>query len=87
MMPKAMIAACIVHALILSLVLVGFPVPIPREGAEFFYSGHFMPDEAIAGKKEAGAMPYERNKPIAVKAADATFFRPWVNLRSLNKPK
>ena len=81
---KSIIAAVCIHALGVSLIWVGFPVSIPRDGVEFLYSGAFMPAEESSGDT---VMEKIHPGPIAVKSLDAGFFPPWLGMRNLDKPK
>ncbi|MBI4309586.1 MAG: hypothetical protein HY591_04570 [Candidatus Omnitrophica bacterium] len=80
---KSIIAALCVHALAACVVWVGFPVPLPRGKVEFLYSGAFMPAEELPDGTSMEKAP----GPGAVKSSEAGFFTPWVNMRSLDKPK
>jgi len=82
-MSRLIIITVFIHVLVLSFVWVGFPVPLPREGVEFYYSGSFMP-EAVSGppamEKKAGGEP-------VLKTMEAGFFAPWIQARDLDKPR
>ena len=84
---KSIIAALCVHALAAGLTWVGFPVPVPKGGVEFLYSGAFMPAEELSG----GAVMEKNSREQALfpagKAFDAGVFPPWVRMRNLDKPK
>ena len=81
---KSIIAALCIHTLGVSLIWVGFPVPISRDGVEFWYSGTFIPAEESSGDT---VMEEIHPGPIAVRSFDAGFFPAWVRMRNLDKPK
>lgn len=82
-MGKSVIAAVFIHVFVLSMVWVGFPVPLPRNGVIFYYSGSFLPEEISVGRPAARKA---RGDIVPVGAADAGSFVPWVRMRDLDKP-
>ena len=67
----------IAHLALISLVWVGFSIPLPRHDVEFYYSGSFVSVEDVPRQKVL----------IPVKAAEGASFAPWAKMRELNKPK
>ena len=86
-MKKSIIIAIFVHVFILSLVWVGFAVPLPKDKVQFSYSGAFL----LAGDESRtteGDLPKRiLNKAVAVKTKDGALFAPWVKMRELDKPR
>ena len=80
--PHLMISL-LVHVLILSLVWVGFAVPLPRAEVQFFYGGPFQLAEAVV----SSGLGQGASRPVTVKSPEAGFFPPWMKMRDLNKPR
>jgi hypothetical protein len=81
---RSFLISVLIHVALLSLVWVGFPVPLQRNHVEFFYSGSFMPAEEAPNHPQS---PSVRQKPISIKSLEGGAFAPWINARDLNKPK
>ena len=73
------------HVILFSVVLIGFPIPAPKLGAEFIYAGQLVADEAADAEALDGSAP--ALQWIEFDHFDAPTFKPWVKLRGLNKPK
>ncbi len=83
---KPLAIAFLVHLILFSITWIGFPVPLPRDGVEFFYGGPFIPTETLSTVPKS-TKGQEHHKAVAVKTNEAAFFNPWVRMRDLNKPK
>lgn len=78
------IVAVLVHVLVLSVVWIGFPVPIPRSNVAFYYSGPVVSGLAASG---AAGAPKSAFQPVTVSTPEGAFFKPWTEMRDLDKPK
>ncbi len=81
---KSLIIAGVIHVLLFSLIWVGFPVLIPRNGVVFYYAGS-------SGMAEELSQEHMLNKPagqqVTITTTDPSSFGPWIKSRSLDKPK
>jgi hypothetical protein len=82
---KIFVVISLVHIVFFSVVLIGFPIPLARPNAEFFYVGGGV-DGGEALPLVAGQDIMSAQK-VSFDHFDATSFKPWVKLRALNKPR
>jgi len=82
---KPVAASVLVHIVVLALVWVGFPVPLPRNGVEFYYTGSFMPEEIPAARRAVKEKVH--HEAVAIKAVEAGSFDPWIQMRNFDKPQ
>jgi hypothetical protein len=82
---RAVILAVFIHALVLSLVWVGFPVPLSRNGLVFSYNGSFMPAEKLTG--ESPVIRNTRQDAFILENQPSGFFAPWMRMKDINKPR
>lgn len=81
---KILVAVCLLHVIILSVLWVGFPVPLPKPQVDFVYVG---------GSVEEGSNRSAAQSPASVAQGfdfdhfDAPTFAPWMNLRMVDKPR
>lgn len=73
-----------VHVVVLSLVWIGFPVPLSKPGADFVYVGALVSQgngKVTASTKGMGM------KQVEFDQFDAPTYGPWLKLRAVSKPK
>jgi hypothetical protein len=71
------------HAIILSVLWVGFPVPLARPAAMFFYAGSapaadtVVKSQGVEGGQAGVQVPFDPS---------ASYFKNWIELRNPSKP-
>ena len=82
---KFFLIAAVIHVLVISVVWVGFSVPLPRNEVMFFYNGSLASGGEI-GQESRGPKEGDHQK-ILWKTREAAFFAPWLQMRDLDKPR
>ena len=80
---KAGTVSVVIHVFILTFVWVGFSVPLPRASVAFYYTGSSLPAEEV----HASAIADRVVDRAAADLYPAAFFTPWIDMRSIDKPR
>ncbi len=78
---KVSLVVVFLHIIILSVFWIGFPVPMPRAQVDFIYVGGSVDDGGGMSIKMQG------DKSVDFDRFDAPAFTPWMDLRSVDKPR
>ena len=83
---KIGIIVFLLHAVLLTLIWVGFSVPSPSASAVFIYGGATSQTGPMMSEDQATASN-AAPQSVVFDPFDASFFQPWVSLRAIEKPK
>ena len=76
-MSRSLLVMAFIHMLVLSFVWIGFPCPLSPQRVTFSYNGSSL---QIEDKPE-------HYKSILLNTGEGAFFRPWMQIREIDKPQ
>lgn len=83
-MIKPLLYAVAAHLIVLSFAWVGFAVPLPRSQTDIAYTGALPADDLAA---EADKSQKSGIDAGILQDEGAGFFKPWIQMRELIKPR
>lgn len=84
---RYLVVSMFVHVLVLSLIWVGFSIPAPQVGSLFFYLGEEMTSLPLGLENGVKVDQGKVVDSLVVDEPSSAFFKPWIKMRELNKPR